>query len=134
VSRDSADEVIRNAFREYERGHIDHLLQFIDPDLEWTYLDPGERDPDPRTCHGREDFAEALRRQAARGLKSVVEEVRSNGEFVMVAIRTPGVDAYRARQSDDRSFDVFTVHDGRVVAIRACRDRAEALAVADLPD
>jgi hypothetical protein len=45
----------------------------------------------------------------------------------MVVVRTPGVDAYRVRQADDRSYDVFTVRDGRVVALRACRDRQEAL-------
>jgi hypothetical protein len=34
------------------------------------------------------------------------------------------------RHSQDRNYDVFTVRDGRVVAMRACRDRDEALAIA----
>jgi hypothetical protein len=50
----------------------------------------------------------------------------------MVVVRTPGVDAYRLRQADDRNYDVFTVRDGRVVALRACRSRQEALRLAGL--
>jgi hypothetical protein len=30
------------------------------------------------------------------------------------------------------NYDVFTVRDGRVVAMRACRDRDEALAIAGI--
>ncbi len=49
------------------------------------------------------------------------------GDRVMVVVRTPGVDAYRVRQADDRNYSVFTVRDGRIVALRDCRDRQEAL-------
>ncbi len=51
------------------------------------------------------------------------------GDQVVIMIRTPGLDAIRARQADDRNIDIFTIRDGRVVAIRACRDRDEALRV-----
>jgi len=32
--------------------------------------------------------------------------------------------------ADDRTYDMLTVRDRHIVAIRACRDRAEALAIA----
>jgi hypothetical protein len=35
-------------------------------------------------------------------------------------------------QAHDRTYDVFTVRNGRVVAMRACRDRDEALAIAGI--
>jgi hypothetical protein len=35
-------------------------------------------------------------------------------------------------RADDRNFTVLTVRDGRIVAIRDCRDREEALAMAGL--
>ena len=73
-------------------------------------------------CHGRHELEEALERRAMRGLTSELEEVAGNGEHVMVVARTPGVDAYRVRPADDRSFTVFTVRDGRIVAIRDCHE------------
>jgi hypothetical protein len=51
-----------------------------------------------------------------------------NGDRVMVVARTPGVDERRLRQANDRNFTVFTVRGGRIVAIRDCRDRREAMA------
>jgi ketosteroid isomerase-like protein len=69
-------------------------------------------------------------RQRAQRLRSELEEVTAQGNKVVIVTRTPGLDAFRARKSNDRNFDVFTLRAGRVVAIRACRDRGEAIAVA----
>jgi hypothetical protein len=44
-----------------------------------------------------------------------------------VGVQTPGVDAHLGRRGDDRAYSVFTVRGGRVVALRDCRDRQEAL-------
>jgi hypothetical protein len=60
-------------------------------------------------------------------LRAELEEVAGRGELVMVGVRTPGVDARRVRQADDRNYGVFMVRDGRVVALRDCRDRQEAV-------
>jgi len=58
--------------------------------------------------------------------------VIGNGDRVVVVVRTPGIDAYRVGRADDRNYDALTVHEGRIVAIHACRDRDEALRVAGL--
>ena len=50
----------------------------------------------------------------------------------MIVTRTPGLDALRVRQADDRNIDVLTFRDGRLVALRACRNRAEAMSIAGL--
>jgi ketosteroid isomerase-like protein len=42
-------------------------------------------------------------------------------------VRTPGVDAFYGRRGNDRAYSVFTVRDGRIVALRDCCDRQEAL-------
>jgi ketosteroid isomerase-like protein len=126
------EAVIRAAYACYSRGEVEQMLEFIDPKLEWTYLDPFFADPEPQTCYGRGELEAALRRQADQGLMSRLVEVRAQGERVMAVIHTPGADALRARPADDRNYDVFTVRDGRVVAIRACHDRDEALAVAGI--
>ena len=127
-------ELIRVAYEAYARGDFDSILQLVDPDLEWTFLDPSFEDPDPQVCHGREQLQLALERQAEQGLRSELQEVLGNGERVMVVVRTPGVDAYRARKADDLNFDVFTMREGRVVALHACRDREEALAIAGIEE
>jgi ketosteroid isomerase-like protein len=42
------------------------------------------------------------------------------------------VDAHFGRGVDDRAYSVFMVRDGRIVALRDCRDRQEALQVAGI--
>ena len=61
-----------------------------------------------------------------------LEEVAGSGELVMVGMRTPGVDAHYGRQGDDRAYSVITVREGRIVALRDCRDRQEALQLAGI--
>ena len=122
-------DVIQTAFATYARGDLDAMLALVDPDIEWTFLDPSMQDPAPNVCHGRHEFAEVLVRRAERGLISDVEEMVGNGDRVMVVARTPGADAHRVGPTGDRSFSVFTVRRGRIVALRDCRDRQEAWAI-----
>jgi len=127
------EELIRTAYEAYSRGDTAAMLAVIDPELEWTYLDPTFTDPAPQTCHGRKEFQRGLQRQASRGLKSQIEEIIGHGDKVLVTIRTPGADQFRAMQTGDLNYDVFTIKDGLVVALRACRDRNQALEVLGLP-
>ena len=121
-------ELIRRAYEAYSRGDVATMLDFVDPDLEWTYLDPSIEDPEPQVCHGRHELETALERQAEHGLKAELEEVAGRGDRVMVVVRTPGVDAFRVGKAGDRNYAVFTVREGRIVALRDCRDREEAMA------
>jgi ketosteroid isomerase-like protein len=124
--------IVRAAFLAYERGDVARMMDFVDPDLEWTYLDPGQEDPQPQICYGREELKEALCRQAELGLRAEMEAVVAAGDRVMLVMRTPGVDAYRHRQADDRTYDVVTVRDGLIVGLHACRDRGEARSLAGI--
>lgn len=124
--------VVRAAYEAYGRGEVNRLLELIHPDLEWTYLDPSMEDPQPQTCHGREQLARVLGRQADRGLVSQVEEIASSGDKVMVAVHTPGADQRRAWQSGDRSYLVLTIEGGRIVALRSFRERDDARGFAGL--
>jgi ketosteroid isomerase-like protein len=123
---------VRTAYEAYARGDLPTMLGFIDPELEWTFLDPSFEDPEPQVCHGRQELHTALERQAQRGLTSELEDVIANWDRVVGVVRTPGVDAYRARKADDRNYDVLTVNEGKIVPIHACRDREEALRGAGL--
>jgi ketosteroid isomerase-like protein len=124
--------LIRRTYARYAIGEVDAILDIVDPDLKWTFLDPSEAEPEPQICHGRHELAHALERQRSQGLRSQLEEVIGNGDRVVVITRTPGLDDLRARQANDRNVDVLTVQSGRVVAIRACRTREEALALAGI--
>ena len=125
-------ELIRRAYQVYASGDLDGVLELVDPDLEWTYLDPALERPTPQVCHGRQELEEVLRHWTEHGLRAELEEVTSAGELVMVGVGIPGVDAHHGRRGDDRAYSVFTVRDGRIVALRDCRDRQEALQLAGI--
>ena len=76
-------------------------LEFVDPELEWTYLDPAFENPEPRTCHGRCQPQRAQERQAGQRLAAQIEEILASGDKVMVGIRAPGIDGARVRQAED---------------------------------
>jgi len=90
-------------------------------------LDPTLEHPTPQVCHGRHELEQVLRHWAEHGLRAELDEVTSNGELVMVGVRTPAVDAHHGRRGGDRAYGAFTVREERIVALRDCRDRQEAL-------
>ena len=124
--------IVREAFRAYDRGDVSRMMEFVDPELQWTYLDPGPGDPRMGVRHGREELEKALRLQADRGLRSELEQVVASGDSVIVVMRTPGLDQYTNQHADGRTFDVVTVRNGLIVGLRACRDRAEARSLAGI--
>jgi ketosteroid isomerase-like protein len=126
MSNGNAD-LIRRAYEAYANGDLAAMLEFVDPALEWTYLDPIFEHPTPQVCHGRHELENVLRHWAEHGLRAELDEVAANGNLVMVGVRTPGIDAHHGRRGNDRAYSVFTVRDGRIVALRDCRDRQEAL-------
>jgi ketosteroid isomerase-like protein len=131
MSKENA-ELIRRAYQAYASGNLAAMLELVDPDLEWTYLDPTLEHPTPQVCHGRHELEQVLEGWAEHGLRVVLEEVADSGELVMVGVRTPGVDAHHGWHRGDRVYSVFTVREGRVVALRDCRDRQEALRLAGI--
>lgn len=125
--------IVREAYRAYDRGDISRMMEYVDPDLEWTYLDPDQGEPpQPRVRRGRGELEMALRQQTDRGLRSELEHVIAAGEKVILVMRTPGISTYQRRQTDDRTYDVVTVRNGLIVGLRACRDRGEARSLAGI--
>jgi ketosteroid isomerase-like protein len=124
--------IVREAFLAYDRGDIAGMMDFVDPDLEWTYLDLGQEDPQPKVRHGRDGLENAIHRHAQRGLRSELEEVVAAGDQVILVMRTPGLSRYLSGLPDDRTYDVLTVRDGRIVAVHACRDHGEARLLAGI--
>ena len=94
--------IVREAFRAYDRGDVARMMDFVDPEVDWTYRDPELEDSEPQVCHGRGELEKALRRRANRGLRAQLEEVIAAGDRVMLVMRTPGIDEIRRRQADER--------------------------------
>ena len=134
------EDLIREAYAAYGRGDVDRMLTFVDPELEWTYLDPSMENPEPRTCHGRKELAWALRRQAGQGLVSRIQEITGHADHVLVVIHTSpggrasevGVASETGAPYRELTHMVVTVRQGRITAMRACRDRDEARSAAGL--
>jgi ketosteroid isomerase-like protein len=124
--------IVREAFLAYDRGDIGRMMQFVDPDLEWTFLDPGQEDSQPQVRHGREELEKAMRQLADLGLRTQLEGVVAAGDRVILVTRTPGIDDYRHRHADDPTYDVLTVRDGLIVGLRTCRDHEEARSLAGI--
>jgi ketosteroid isomerase-like protein len=124
--------IVREAFLAYDRGDVDRMMEFVDPDLEWTHVDPNSDDSRPATRRGRDELEQALRRQAERGLRAELEHVIALGDKVLLVMRTPGIDQYRHQQGDDRTYDVITVRNGLIVGLHACRNRSEAHSLAGI--
>ena len=43
-------ELPRRAYEAYSRGDLETMLGFVDPNVEWTYLDPNLPQPEPQVC------------------------------------------------------------------------------------
>ena len=124
--------IVRAAFGAYERGDIARMLDYVHTELEWTYPEPDPEDPQPQTRRGREELEKALRLHADHQLRSELEQVISNGEKVILVMRTPGISRYRPWHDGDRTYDVVTVRDELIVGLRACWDRSEARSLAGI--
>jgi len=122
-----AEQVARQAYAAFSAGDVTAVLNLVDENLEWTFLDPSVPDPQPAVCRGRDQLAYWMGRGSGWQLRAELEEVVANSDRVLVVTRSPGIDAIRARKTGYLNFHVLTVRDEKIVALRACRSRAEAL-------
>jgi len=122
-----AKQVARQAYAGFAAGDVTAVLNLVDEDLEWTYLDPSVPDPQPAVCHGRDQLAHWMGRGSGWQVRAELEEVVVDRDRVLVVTRSPGIDTIRARKTGDLNFHVLTVRDEKIVALRACRSRDEAL-------
>ncbi|MGH2837085.1 MAG: nuclear transport factor 2 family protein [Thermoleophilaceae bacterium] len=119
-------EIVRRAAAAFNRRDVDAWLAHFDPDVVW-YAFPDEPEPGPFRGH------DAIRAMAARWMEVLsdfrieTKEYVDAGEYVLMPARMLG----RIADSDaDVTIDEVYVNkcrDGKIVEVRECRTRAEAI-------
>jgi ketosteroid isomerase-like protein len=123
-------EMLRRATDAFNRGDLDAWFAEFDPEIVW-YPFPDE--PEPGPFRG----LEAVQKMVARWMelfsgsfRSEVEEYIDAGEYVLVPTRMRG---HIAGSTTDVVVDEVYVNkcrDGKIIEVRECRTREEALEAA----
>jgi len=126
-------ERIQAAAEAYNRGNVDPLVALLDDDVVWCSYPRGhlwwKHTP---SCRGSEEarsnFEIQLEKAALRpgyaGLK--LDEIRESGDRIMLG-STWETDEGDPDKRAERYFQVVTMEDGKIVGIRGCKSRKEAL-------
>ena len=125
------EALVRRAVEAYHQADTARLLELVHPELEWTYLNPEDPDPQPQVCHGRDQIAWALDHQARQSAAIEVEEIISHGDMVMVVAHSRRGRAAGLAQRRPNIL-VLTVAGGQISAMRAFRNRDQATRFAGL--
>jgi uncharacterized protein len=124
-------ELVRAAYEAWNRGDVDAVLQYLDPDVELR--DPPEA-PDAQVWHGHEGYRRQLEQFMAAWAEASIEpeEIVDAGDKVLVRVH------YRVRgkgqgiEVELRIFHVITLRDGKGVVIQVHGDEARAREAAGL--
>jgi hypothetical protein len=117
---------LRGAYAAFNRGDIEGALNPLDERIEWS--EPAEF-PGGGIYHGHDGVRRYLTQSRAGWAEgsSEPEAFLPAGDrivvFVHARVRPKGSDAWQ----DVRLADVYTIRDGKAVAMRAFAERAEAL-------
>jgi ketosteroid isomerase-like protein len=117
---------LREAYAAFNRGDMDAAVASLDPQIQW--VEPAEF-PGGGTYHGRDAVKGYLEQSRAAGVEVISEPKRfiTAGDrvvvFVDARVRRKGSEEWQ----EVRLADVYTIRDGKLVAMRAFADRQEAL-------
>jgi uncharacterized protein len=122
----AAMATLKDAYEAFNRGDIDAAVAGLDPEIEWS--EPAEF-PGGGAYHGREAVKGYLTQSRAPWAEgsSEPEQMIPAGDRIVVMVharfRAKGSEAWQ----DVKLADVYTVRNGKIVAMRAFADREEAL-------
>jgi uncharacterized protein len=117
---------LRGAYAAFNRGDMDAAVAVLDPQIEWS--EPAEF-PGGGAYHGRGEVKRYLTQSQAGWAQgsSQPEQFIPAGNRIVVFVHA----RFRLKDSNDwqdvKLADVYTVHEGKIVAMRAFADREEAL-------
>jgi ketosteroid isomerase-like protein len=117
---------LRGAYAAFNRGDIDAAVGTMDDQIEWT--EPAEF-PGGGTYHGREGVKRYLTqsREAWAEVSSQPEKFIPAGNRIVVFVHARVRPKGSSEWQDVRLADVYTMHGGKAIEMRAFADREEAL-------
>jgi ketosteroid isomerase-like protein len=120
---------VRRAYEAFNSDDPDAAIELLDPRVEWTL--PAHF-PDAETWHGRERVIDGLRAMAESfdSLHLEVHELIDAGDRVLALVHIQGRAAVTGLDLAGMGVDghVWTLRDGRAVAVRMYGGTDEALA------
>ena len=122
-------EVVRRAYEAFNIDDPEAAIALLDPDVEWTL--PAHF-PDAETWRGRDRVVEGLRSMASSfdSLNLEVHELIDAGDRVVALVHIQGRAAVTGLDLSGMGVDghIWTLRDGRVVAVRMYGGTGDALA------
>jgi ketosteroid isomerase-like protein len=122
-------EIVRRAYEAFNIDDPEAAIALLDPDVEWTL--PAHF-PDAETWHGRDRVVEGLRSMASSfdSLNLEVHELIDAGDRVVALVHIQGRAAVTGLDLSGMGVDghIWTLRDGRVMAVRMYGGTDEALA------
>jgi uncharacterized protein len=122
-------EIVRRAYEAFNTDEPEAAIALLDPDVEWTL--PAHF-PDAETWRGRDRVVEGLRGMATSfgSLNLEVHELIDAGDRVVALVHIQGRAAVTGLNLSGMGVDghIWTLRDGRVVAVRMYGGTSDALA------
>jgi ketosteroid isomerase-like protein len=122
-------EIVRRAYEAFNIDDPEAAIALLDPDVEWTLP---SHFPDAETWHGRDRVVEGLRSMASSfdSLNLEVHELIDAGDRVVALVHIQGRAAVTGLDLSGMGVDghIWTLRDGRVMAVRMYGGTDEALA------
>jgi ketosteroid isomerase-like protein len=109
MSEQENKELIQRGYEAFAAGDVETLLGLFDDDVEW--VQPGDSAVSG-TYHGKTEVMEHLARLGAKPITIRVDRMIAEDDIVVV-LNEINVDGQTGRDAD-----VFTVRDGKTVAVR----------------
>jgi ketosteroid isomerase-like protein len=130
VTPESNLEKIRRALSSGPEG-AEALFALLDDDVEWDYVGAF---PESATYHGPDEVRRFFAQWsgAFEGFGFAAEEFVDGGDHVVVLLRQWGRGKATGAAVENRTWQVFTFRDGRIVHCRGYPEKAEALKAAGL--
>ena len=133
MSQETLD-ILRKALPERGAGDMEALLAILDENVEWDYV--GAFPEGLTTYHGPSEVRIFLEQwaEAFDDFGFEAEEAIDAGGSIVVRLRQWGRGKETGAQVENRSWQMFTFREGKVVHCRGYATKAEALEAAGLSE
>jgi uncharacterized protein len=120
------EELIRSAYGAFARDDLEAAMELIDPDV--VVRDRPEA-PDPRTYRGREGVLDALASSDESFEEFELQPLRwvATGDHVVIELRMSGRGRGSGVPVEETIAHLWTVRDGKLVALQVYSDPEDAL-------